>query len=238
MEHEPLKELIEMSENEVNFTYNVDEKLRAVSELENLGFTKVAAEKKSELENQSKVNKLSKQGYIKITDGNIKKFLIMKVEKYNKSHKPYKNETIRDIVPSPYLNMEERAEERRRVGRITRETTGSYGYPSVEPRRGGDSLQKYNPNIHKITNDYYSRKPGTIGQFCWAEHEISDYPTIPPKHVLDRLKEEKEKNLFDYFTIGSVEELPDPILFGRLFYNKDRYFIAQWGTDITLDDLI
>mgnify|MGYP001570389797 CR=1 FL=1 len=92
--------------------------------------------------------------------------------------------------------------------------------------------------IVKQTCDYSSRKKGTIGKFVWKECPIEEYESIPPKEVLTKLRMHKNRLLFDYFTIASVENIKDPLLFGRITETEDRYFIAQWGEDIKLDDLV
>ena len=92
--------------------------------------------------------------------------------------------------------------------------------------------------IVKQTCDFSSRKKGTIGKFVWKECPIEEYESIPPKEVLTKLRIHKDRLLFDYFTIASVENVKDPLLFGRINETTDKYFIAQWGEDILLDDLI
>lgn len=69
-------------------------------------------------------------------------------------------------------------------------------------------------------------------------HNIKDYPEVPPLEVLNKLREAKEKNCFDYFEIAKIEsvrEVKDPILFGKVNECGDYFFIAQWDDDITLE---
>ena len=88
------------------------------------------------------------------------------------------------------------------------------------------------------TCDRLSTKENTIGQYAWEEVPIATYNGIPPENVLLVLKEQKEKELFDDFTIASVESIKDPLLLGRVNGVQERFFLAQWGSDVTLDDII
>lgn len=77
-----------------------------------------------------------------------------------------------------------------------------------------------------------------IGIFAWEETAIEDYAGIPPDNVLSRFEEVAAKKVFDYFTIGTVQAVKDPLLMGRVKGVEDRFFIAQWGDDVSLDDVI
>ena len=94
------------------------------------------------------------------------------------------------------------------------------------------------PQFTAKTCDYYSYDSTTIGKFVWTENRLGNYKGIPPKEVIETLKEHKERQVFDYFTIAAVEGVRDPLLLGRLNNVADRFYIAQWGTDVTLDDLL
>jgi hypothetical protein len=92
--------------------------------------------------------------------------------------------------------------------------------------------------LSEKTCDFYSNEDGKIGQYLWTEIKLEDYKTIPPKEVLSRLKEEQEKQIFDYYTIASVNAIKDPVLFGRVNNYPGRFYILNWDLDICLDDLI
>lgn len=87
--------------------------------------------------------------------------------------------------------------------------------------------------IHASSND-----PKKIGKFVWEEVKVGEYGGVPPTEVLEAFEMHKERNCFDYFTISSVKGIPDPLLLGRLNGSEARYFCAQWGEDVALDDLI
>lgn len=87
-------------------------------------------------------------------------------------------------------------------------------------------------------NTSYRNDSKMIGQLQWEETPITNYTGIPPTNVLEKLEVHKAKNIFDYFTIAEVKEIPDPVLLGRITGCDDRFWITSWGEDIKLDDLI
>jgi len=94
-------------------------------------------------------------------------------------------------------------------------------------------------SIYEKTCDYDKHDPETIGRFEWKEVPVEEYEGLPPAPVLETFKEHKARKVFDYFTIASVNSVPDPLLLGRIDGDDDnRWFIAQWGKDVCLDDLI
>lgn len=73
---------------------------------------------------------------------------------------------------------------------------------------------------------------------------LSNYQGIPPQAALDKLAEAKGLKVFDTFEVAHVDpvasqvKLPDPIIFGLINGCTDRFFIAEWGDDVKLTDLI
>ena len=61
---------------------------------------------------------------------------------------------------------------------------------------------------------------------------------IPPADVLEALKVAKGAELFDAFSVLHIKYVPDPILCGKINESKDLYFIADWGTDVRLSDIV
>lgn len=91
--------------------------------------------------------------------------------------------------------------------------------------------------------DFLKRKSSFLGVSVWDRLEWDEKPLeqsehLPPATVVEAIKVHQDRNVFDYMTIASVREVKDPIVFGRLTGSKDRFFIAQWGDDVCLDDLI
>ena len=73
--------------------------------------------------------------------------------------------------------------------------------------------------------------------FC----KISEYAEVPPADVLEKVKEAKARNCFDYFEVAKVETVevrPDPIIFGRIKGVEDRFFVAQWDNDVKIEDIL
>lgn len=89
-----------------------------------------------------------------------------------------------------------------------------------------------------FTNDFLSPSEERVSGFMWTEEKVSEYKAVPPDAALAALKTAKGKEIFDYFVIASVTNMKDPLLLGRLHGSEDRYFLAQWGEDIALDDVI
>ena len=197
------------------------------NELEELGFKKISNSILSKIKLKEKINNIAKYRYLKITDMMVHTYLINKIKEYNNIHE--KPKTITDIY-----------------GTLLRDHSGynvyegyySNVYPRVTFSHSPDNKESKIIEIIKQTCDYYSREEGTIGKFVWKECPIEEYESIPPKEVLTKLRTHKDRLLFDYFTIASVENVKDPLLFGRINESRDRYFISQWGEDIKLDDLI
>ena len=88
------------------------------------------------------------------------------------------------------------------------------------------------------TVDSRSTAPGTIGKFRWVEVPLSQYAGIPPEPVLARLAEEKVKGIFQEYHVASVENIHDPLLLGIVKGCADRWYLSQWGNDVSLDDVI
>lgn len=117
----------------------------------------------------------------------------------------------------------------------------------VPPRQGGLSMASVNALLNQQSNDRFRQmlamdqmnsRPTRGIQYEWRECAIKDYSGIPPLEVLETLKVHKDREIFDEFTVASVTEVKDPIIFGRFNGVKARFYIAQWGDDVCLDDLI
>ena len=70
--------------------------------------------------------------------------------------------------------------------------------------------------------------------------QLKNYPAVPPTEVLDKLKAAQDLKIFNTFEIAHIEwyeVLPDPILFGLITNCPDYFLIAQWGEDVSFEDL-
>ena len=223
-----IDEATEEKEQEIN-----SDAVTTQSELEVLGFKKISNNILTNIKLKEKINNIAKYKYLKITEEMVHTYLDNKVKEYNKIHEESKTTSIIHGTPLYDSGM----------GDFHPFNTISYGYrfPVVFMGTVSPSIDNKKSKIIEIikqTCDYYSREKGTIGKFVWKECPIEEYESIPPKEVLTKLRIHKDRLLFDYFTIASVENVKDPLLFGRINETTDKYFIAQWGEDILLDDLI
>lgn|SRR3990167_8004891 len=250
-----LLELIDMCEDAEKVSF-IPEKMARITELKVLGFSGIADRLMNEESKKEKLHRIGEEGYIKITDQKIGDFLDRKVLAYNKTHK--KKETLLDqatfdrVTGHTYMS--------------TRDMMGTPGaiYPmdySISERANAYQQRMYEDSMriammpHMIYNEWHTKEHAAdmhsisretcdrmrsegIGQYIWKENRLADYKDIPPRKVLDVLKSVLSLQIFDYFTIAEVNEVKDPLLLGRLTDCKDRYYLAQWGDDVTLDDLI
>lgn len=64
---------------------------------------------------------------------------------------------------------------------------------------------------------------------------------LPPTEVLDAVTAAMDRGVFDTFEVAHVQtvrEYKDPIIFGRITGCGDRFYICQWGDDISISDLL
>jgi hypothetical protein len=76
--------------------------------------------------------------------------------------------------------------------------------------------------------------------FC----ELNKYQGLPPNDVLEKVKSAMEKGCFDVMEVAEVKpiatvvKLPDPIVFGRVNGCTDRFYVCEWGVDVSINDLL
>ena len=220
----------------------VQSALEQAEELAALGFKNQAEKIRARANLKDRMNKV-RGAYVKITEDKIKAFLARLVEEYDAKYAGlkkrrgiseygnYTNIVYVDQYASAQqqmlANMQNMYAQQMNTGiGLALGSSISYQKLSAEPYA-----------CLRAQTCHYSGG-GEIGQFVWKEMRIADYEGIPPKPVLSKLAEEKKKNLFDEFTIATVEGVKDPLLLGRFKDNSDRFFLAQWGDDVCLDDVI
>ena len=225
MHKESLMELVKACKNE-SATYGRESTAtEKINELRDLGFTSIASEMSSKVHTRAKLARASEHCYLAITDEKIEGYLKRKVEVYNETHP-------KEEVESP------------QQGGITFTTSPDESYwmiPTLTWSSGSLAIAQTRlaTPFTEQTNDYNSTKKGTIGKFAWSETLIEDYKGVPPSGVLQTLKKHKSRNIFDKFTVAEVNSVVDPLLLGRIKgVHGKRFFIAQWGDDIKLDDII
>jgi len=244
---ETLMELIEDCSPIIEDYTKIDENINRAKYLESLGFKKLADKIVEMTTLKDKLSRISKYRYIRITSEKIMDFLDRKAKKYNKSRvkmeddftRSYNIGGLRAVLKSIDPEIIKEYESARAIA-------GRANMHLVDPRLTLTSSIPYiisnDPNtkiiIQADTKDYFSNDPNTIGRFTWEEERIENYNKVPPNNVLNILKMHQDRALFDYFTIASVSAIHDPLLLGRINNYEDRFFIAQWGEDISLDDII
>lgn len=104
-------------------------------------------------------------------------------------------------------------------------------------------IDKFNARLKEQT----LKRTGTPGVNLHDHYDvlaftpIEKYPSLPPANVLTKVTEAKARGIFDTFEVAqvsSVVEYKDPIVFGRITGCGDRFFVAQWDSDVRIEDLI
>jgi hypothetical protein len=231
-------------------------KNRAV-ELRVLGFEKLATEIFQRVERNQKLALIGMYRYPIIKPENIQKFLQKKADEYNNSHGGKKKsgsisnslDSLREMWGPTALRQREmqnimRQHDQLRYGmsvfydinrQLLGQATGANQALIAQEQSPG---QPGNVCFRANTCDASSYEPGTIGNFSWVETPIREYAGMPPDTVIETFKEHRDRKIFDYFTIAEVKGIKDPLLLGRFTWSDNRYFIAQWGEDVCLDDVI
>lgn len=209
--------------------------IEMAEDLQALGFQTIYKKIAGKVHMRAKMDQIAKHRYIKISEEAIKEFIVGKAAAYDKINKrEYKRTTAHQSARSlAGLFMEEfRPTASNPINAAHDNTDKNLACPGINDPTFGSSIYSA-PTIHAL-----SSVDGTIGKFIWEEVRIEDYAEMPPPQVLEALRAHQDRKIFDYFTIAKVNAVKDPLLLGRLKGCKDRFFIAQWGEDVALDDLI
>lgn len=228
--------------------------------LEELGFKAAASAVSQKLYPILKSAKIAAGKYVEITPDKINAYLQRKAARYDEAreakrskHKPVDTDVnVLTIDSWSRLLMEQ--QQRTGTGLISQATfttgtslPGTIEWGSVQNQGLWKESVTFSeigtfdvPTIHHGNTEIYSAytKGGDVNRFQWEEVTVERYAGIPPTKVLLKFKAEKEKQVFDYFTIASVNAVRDPLLLGRIESSDKRWFIAQWGDDVALDEII
>lgn len=93
-----------------------------------------------------------------------------------------------------------------------------------------DKIDKFNKELES------NKVGGNYKKLVFVD--VCNYDKVPPEDVLVSLEKAKEGNCFDKFEIALIREIKDPVLFGVINGCTDRFFIAQWDDDVSLDDIL
>lgn len=70
---------------------------------------------------------------------------------------------------------------------------------------------------------------------------LEKYEKVPPGDVLKSCTEARKMGCFDSYEVAHIlakKEVPDPIVFGRIKGCEDRFFISQWDSDVSIEDIL
>jgi hypothetical protein len=73
---------------------------------------------------------------------------------------------------------------------------------------------------------------------------VGSYKNVPPPEVLDALETAKAleyapgAKVFDSYEVAYIRDVKDPILFACIDGCSDRFYIADWGEDVAITDLL
>lgn len=238
-------------------TEKVPEAKETHSILSKLGFVSLAERINDRIQPILKRAEIAAGGYIEITPKKIQDFLERKANDYDeaklkkqkKKENPY-SAAAHNLALSALNNYMQHS---------FYNTTGTFNsiaerqqmplsgatqtWPPSPVEASSASYYRQQETAQEVliarTCDYSSSDPEAIGKFAWAETPVERYTEgVPPKEILKTLEKEMDKKVFDYYTIASVNAVRDPLLLGRIKGSQDRWFLGQWGDDVSLDDVI
>lgn len=250
METQTLMELVDIAEA-LNEPYEkTDENLQRAAELENLGFVQLAQDILKKVEAKDKRDRITRWGYLCITQEKIEQYLNKKVDLYDAMH-PIKAKTVSPshsdlwewrpgmFTDPTLLSGRIQMEQALLTGQFFQTQGLGQFIEGPTSRLISDTVKRPICTIKsKPTCRFNSPDGGDIGRYTWTETPLDSYPTLPPEHILGILKEHQSRKVFDYFTIASVNAVRDPLLLGRINGTEDRFYIAQWGDDVALEDVL
>lgn len=95
-----------------------------------------------------------------------------------------------------------------------------------------EKVDEFNKKLHKETrNDSEGYK-----QLSFTP--VESYEETPPMEVLEALEVAIDRKCFDSYEVAHIIRVKDPILFGRIEGCSDRFFISQWDSDVSIDQIL
>jgi len=67
---------------------------------------------------------------------------------------------------------------------------------------------------------------------------VESYENVPTPDVLAEMEVAQGRKCFDSYEVAYIKQVEDPLLFGRIKGCPDRFFIAQWDNDVSIDDIL
>jgi hypothetical protein len=98
-----------------------------------------------------------------------------------------------------------------------------------------EQVAEFNEKLRAST----SKGSGTSETYDYLKFtDIQVYAGFPPKDVLEKVAEARKLEVFDALEVASLAHYPDPIVFGSIVGCGDHFYIAQWGDDVSIDDIL
>lgn len=102
-----------------------------------------------------------------------------------------------------------------------------------------DSIREFETaNKMTATRDGLKVHIDPLEKYCGTLTDSEAKDKIIPDNVLDELEKAKIRKLFDTFSILWAEKVKDPLLLGSIDGCKDYFLLAEWGDDISFDQMV
>lgn len=95
-----------------------------------------------------------------------------------------------------------------------------------------------NENRVTATRDGIKVHIDPLNIYCGAMSDTNAKDKIIPDFVLDELEKAQGRQIFDEYSVLWVERVKDPLLLGLIKGCKDYFLIAEWGEDVSFDQII
>jgi len=100
------------------------------------------------------------------------------------------------------------------------------------------TIEKFSTdNRMTLTRDGLKVHIEPLDKYCGNPQVGEAKDRIIPDHILEKLEEANERELFDDFAVLYVEKVKDPLLLGIVEGCEDYFLIAEWGEDITFEQI-
>lgn len=103
-------------------------------------------------------------------------------------------------------------------------------YKFVRP----EIVDKFNTALRKKSYDWDKRGGYHVLEFV----PVAAYDGVPPPEVLTEMEKAVERKCFDSYEVAYIRKVEDPLLFGCVAGCEDKFFIGQWDTDVSIDQLL
>lgn len=230
---------------------DVEAAIREANALKELGFDTAAAEIMRRATLKGKLNRIAEHKYVVITDEKIRAFLERKA-KARPAPEPRMIDRF-DRFIRDHAMREKRLPSDFEWQSMSTTISDSFARQIEEDAQRSQarglqnmvsrSISMFGDSVWGGATQTSTARIGVSGgqgyMWTWKEVPVSEYKAVPPKDVLLKLAEHRARGCFDGFTIASVEKIKDPLLLGRVDGVSDRrFYVAQWGEDVALDDVI